>query len=851
MKGKFMLAALLGMQVAVAQKKTIDTTAYNEWKRIGTPSLSYDGQWMLYRYSGDEDRLQYLVNTATGKATTFTGMNSPEFIGQGKWIKFTRNDSTVLRRLKDGHEEYWTRSSYFIGNDNGTTLSYSAGDKQVVVDINTGDSTVLTGVGRCNFYDGGVIYIRGNQLLAGPLKGKQAVLFTGPIDDFNFNMGKKEGTILSDKKVYFFSIKSGKATFVFDYNDIKAPEGYKVNHQAPPVTAGTKQFVLDVMRTAQPAMRPQPQNTGFQLELWTWNEPVTQRLQRRGVYDKNMMNQAKFVYNIDTKTVVEVAPEMSGQVVTPSSETFDYVLALDPAPYKVDIDYRYNSNVDIYLVNVHTGDRKLIAKDSYETPSWNPNGKFAIYYDTQKKIWEKIDLRTGNFINISDQIGFAVNNEDWDQPGRNPAYGLAGYADNGNTIVLYDKYDMWAVDLTGQRTPYSLTGQYGRQHGIVLRLNGVEYMENMDLRKPVLLRSFNELTKSHGLYKLQSVGKVDKVADYADYDVKIASVSGDGRSCLFTKESYQINPDVWYGDIDFKKSKQLTDYNPQQKDYQWGSVKVVSWNTFDGKKDQGLLYLPEGYDSTKVYPMIVDFYETHTEDLHDYIVPEYSTSTINISTYVSNGYMVFRPDVHYIIGKPGESVYNCVVSGVQSLIDKKVADKDAVGLQGHSFGGYEAAYLVTRTDVFKCANIGAGVVNMTYNYTAMRQNGAPCLFKFESEQYRMGKSLWEDKEGYINNSAIFNADKIHTPLMIFHNDKDGAVPFTHGLDLFLSMRRLQRPAWLLNYKGGNHTLEELPAQKDFTIRMQGFFDHYLKKTPMPRWMSEGISVDERNVDQKY
>lgn len=851
MKGKLMLAVLLGMQVAVAQKKTIDTTAYNEWKRIGTPSLSYDGQWMLYRYSQEDSRLQYLVNTASGKTSVFENMNSPEFLGKGKWMKFTRNDSTILRRLKDGHEEAWTRSSYFIGNDNSTTLSYSEGNKQVVLDINTGDSVVLNNVSRCSFFDGNVIYIKDNQLFTGPLKGKHTVLFSGPIDDLNFNMEKRAGTILSDRKVYYFSVKDKKVSFVFDYRDVKAPAGYKVNEQANMITAGTKQFVLDVSRSERPAMRPPAQNTGFTLELWTWNEPVTQKLQRKGVYDKNMMNQAKFIYNVDTKTVVEVAPEMSGMILAPSCESFDYVISLDPAPYKVNIDYRYNSNVDIYLVNVHTGERKLIAKDCYENPTWSPNGKFAIYYDTQKKIWEKIDLSTGNFINISDQIGFPLNDEEWDQPGRNPAYGLAGYTDGGNTIVLYDRYDMWGVDLAGQRKPYSLTGQYGRQHKVVLRLQGAEYMEKIDLSKPILLRSFNEETKSRGLYRLQSLAKVEKLADNPDYDVKIHSIAGDGHSCLFSKESYQINPDVWYGDVDFKKSKQLTDCNPQQKDFNWGTAKVVKWKTFDGKDDEGLLYLPEGYDSTKQYPMIVDFYETHSQDLHDYIVPEYSSSTINISTYVSNGYLVFRPDVHYIIGKPGESVYNCVVSGVNALIDRKIADKEAIGLQGHSFGGYEAAYLVTRTDVFKCANIGAGVVNMTYNYTAMRQNGAPCLFKFESEQYRMGKSLWEDKEGYINNSAIFNADKIHTPIMIFHNDKDGAVPFTHGLDLFLSMRRLQRPAWLLNYKGGNHTLEDLPAQKDFTIRLQGFFDHYLMKKPMPRWMSEGISVDERNVDQKY
>lgn len=852
MKSNLLLVALLGMQVAVAQKKAVDTAAYKEWQSISTPSLSYDGQWMVYRYGGEsEDKRQFLVNTATGNTTVFSDINSPEFLGQGKWIKFTRNDSIILRRLKDGHEEPWTRSSYFISQDNSATLNYSSPGKQVVYNINTGDSTVLDGVNRANFYDNGVVYLKGNQVLAGPLKGKHTVIFEGKIDDFSFNRDKAAGTILSDRKLYYYSIKTGRTELVLDYNDIKAPAGYKVSELAIDITPATKQILLDVMRTEQQKMRTQPANTGFTLELWTWNEPVTQRLQRRGVYDKNMMNQAKFVYNLDTKTVIEVAKEFTGVVIAPQAPAYDYVIATDPNPYKVDVDFRYNNNNDLYLVNVHTGERKLLLKNAYENPSWSPNGKHLIYYSHDRKAWERLDIATGRFVNISDAIGFPVNEEDWDQPGRNPAYGLAGWTDNGNSAIIYDRYDMWAVDLEGARKPYCLTGQYGRQHKVKLHWYGAEYLERLDLSKPVMMRGFNEGTKSRGIYSLATQGKVVQLAEDPAYDVKVVTISGDGKTCLYTRESYTQYPDVWVGGTDFKKGRKLTDINPQQQNYKWGSAKLINWKTFDGKDDQGLLFLPEGYDSTKRYPVIVDFYETHTQDLHEYITPMWSTSTINIVSYVSNGYIVFRPDVHYIIGKTGESVYNCVVSGVNNLVEKGIADKEAIGLQGHSFGGYEAAYLITKTNVFKCANVGAGVVNMTYNYSAVRSNGAPGLFKFETEQYRMGKTLWEDKEGYIANSAIFNADKIQTPLMIFHNDKDGAVAFTQGMDLFLAMRRLHHPAWLLNYKGANHTLETLPEQRDFTIRMRGFFDHYLMKQPMPRWMSEGISVDERNVDQKY
>jgi dipeptidyl aminopeptidase/acylaminoacyl peptidase len=416
---------------------------------------------------------------------------------------------------------------------------------------------------------------------------------------------------------------------------------------------------------------------------------------------------------------------------------------------------------------------------------------------------------------------------------------------------LYDRYDLWAVDLSGKRAAHCLTGGYGRKHKVVLRLLGADYGGLLNLNASILLRSFNEHTKSKGVYKLESSGDMVALADHVDHSVKVVAVSGNGQSFLFSPQSYEQYPDLWFSNNRFQQSRRLTNANPQQQQFQWGSARVFSWTNYEGKNNEGLLYLPHNFDSSKRYPVIVDFYEKHSADLHEYLTPEYSTSTINIPTYVSNGYIVFRPDIHYTVGVPGESVYNAVVSGAQALVAQGFADSTRMGVQGHSFSGFEVAYLLTRTSLFACANIGAGVVNFTYNYTFVRSNGAPGLFKFEVEQYRMGKTLWEDPQGYINNSPIFKADRITTPVVILHNDKDGAVPFTQGLDLFLAMRRLQKPAWLLNYKGQNHTLEELIPQQDWTLRMRQFFDHYLKNAPMPRWMKEGISVDERKIDPKF
>ena len=336
------------------------------------------------------------------------------------------------------------------------------------------------------------------------------------------------------------------------------------------------------------------------------------------------------------------------------------------------------------------------------------------------------------------------------------------------------------------------------------------------------------------------------------YDLYFNQQSEDGKFYLFTRQSYTEFRELWWSKNDFTRPVRITNTNPQQENYLWGSVQLVEWTNFEGKSNRGLLYLPENYDSTKRYPVIVNFYETHTGDLHTYQLPSLSSAMINTVTYVSNGYVVFMPDVHFTIGAPGESCYNAVVSGTQMLIDRGIADKDRIGVQGHSWSGYQVAYLVTRTNMFKCASPGAAVSNMVSAYTGVRTgSGMPRMFMYEETQSRMGKTLWDDPEAYIKNSPIFYADKIQTPLLIFHCDGDEAVPYSEGLNLFLAMRRLHKPAWLLNYKGDRHFLYNKAAEIDWTIRLRQFFDYYLKDAPMPRWMKEGINVNERGVDQKY
>ena len=443
-----------------------------------------------------------------------------------------------------------------------------------------------------------------------------------------------------------------------------------------------------------------------------------------------------------------------------------------------------------------------------------------------------------------------MHDELYDRPNPAPPYGLAGWSRDGRNAIVYDRFDIWVVNLDEIQKSYCWTKGEGRKSNTILRLldpgrNGL----SVDLSRDNKVEIFDWKNKNQGLGNLSANGKLTSLVQ-GNFVFSVVQETKNAMLCI--KQSYADDRDLWVCDGQGRRMRKITDVNPQQCNYKWGSAQLVEWTNYKGKKNQGVLYLPDGYDKNKSYPTIVTFYETHSSELHIHPVPGLSQAMIDIPTYVSRGYVVFQPDVYIEIGKPGESAYDAVVSGTRALIDRGIIDSSRIGLQGHSWSGFLVAYLVTRTDIFKCVNNGAATVNLTSVYTAIREgSGQPNMFMFEDWQCRMGATLWDDLDGYITNSPLLFADKIHTPTLIFHCDQDEAVSFYDGRNLFLALRRLQCPVWMLNYMGQGHFLTSRPAEVDWTIRLQQFFDHYLKDIPMPRWMKEGININERGVDQKY
>jgi dipeptidyl aminopeptidase/acylaminoacyl peptidase len=320
----------------------------------------------------------------------------------------------------------------------------------------------------------------------------------------------------------------------------------------------------------------------------------------------------------------------------------------------------------------------------------------------------------------------------------------------------------------------------------------------------------------------------------------------DAEALLFTRSSVAEFPNLWVSNLDFGEMRQVSDANPQQAEYLWSTVDLIQWRSTDGRLLQGLLYKPEDFDPSREYPMMVYFYERNSNNLHGHYDPIPHRSVIRPTFYASRGYLVFIPDIVYQIGYPGESAMKCVMPGVLDLVDQGFVDENNIGVQGHSWGGYQIAYMVTKTDLFKAAAGGAPVSNMTSAYGGIRwASGMSRMFQYERTQSRLGATLWEAPMRYIENSPIFWADKVETPLLMLHNDHDGAVPWYQGIEMFVALRRLGKAAWLVNYNDEPHWPTTYANKKDWNVRMQQYFDHYLKGAPAPVWLAEGIPAVDK------
>ena len=750
--------------------------------------------------------------------------------GGGRGARPEFGTDMVVRTLADGAEKTVTDVAEFVLSDDGQDLVWAIAARD----------TTRNGVYVAHPAAAGI----GAPLLAG--KGKyEKLVWDEKQSQVAFLSDRDDATSRQPKlKVYRWERGAPAAA------ELASAETSGFRKEFAISDKGTLAFSRDgsslLFGVATPALAPAPvgdteADAKAVLDLWSYKDDYIQSIQKvTAARDRNRTFTA--VYSIAGHKVVQLADPTLEQVSL--SDNPQVALGTDTREYRRmnDYDERYS---DAYLIDTATGARKLVLKKHHGTASLSPDGKYILAFDGRD--WSTVSVADGKTVNLTAKLPVKFFNEETDTPSSPNAYGSGGWTKDGKSVLLYDKFDVWRMSPDGS-SPADITAGYGRAHDLRLRVTRPDADprdRGIDPAKPLFLQAENLKTWDSGFFTGSINGGEPKklVLSAKYYSAPVKAKNADVY--LLTEQTFNEFPDLLVTDGTFKELRKVSHVNPQKDKLLWGTGEVVQYKNADGVPLTAALYKPENFDPHKKYPMMVYIYEKLTDRVNRFVDPRPGHS-INLSYYVSNGYLVLTPDIVYTVGYPGQSALKCVLPAVQSVVDKGFVDESAIGIQGHSWGGYQIAYMITQTNRFKVAEAGAPVADMISAYDGIRWGtGIPRQFQYEHTQSRIGGSIWQYPTRFIENSPIFWADRVQTPLMILQNDADDAVPWYQGLEYFLALRRLGKEVYLFNYNGEPHHLDKRPNQKDYTIRMQQFFDHYLKGAPAPAWMEKGVPYIER------
>jgi dipeptidyl aminopeptidase/acylaminoacyl peptidase len=741
-----------------------------------------------------------------------------------------------VRDLASGKEAKITEVADYAWNEPGTWLAYAVSSKTpendgaFAFEAPTGKTVaLLKGLGN---YKNLTFDEKGGQLA-----------FTSDRDDY-----KSEK---SASKLYHWTTASAAAGELVPALAKGLPAEMTVSEN------GRLQFSKDGGRlffgiAAAPKPEPKDAPEPVKVDIWNWKDPYLQPQQKaQAEEDKKrtlmcvmhfLPKEKKFV-RLETAEVPEITLSEDAKIALGSSDLAYRQL--------VSWDQSYE---DVYVVNINDGTKKRIlektpgGRNSPGGARLSPGGVWMYYFNNPDNAWYSYRIADGKMFNLTGKLDVGFANEKHDSPNDPPAYGVAGWTDGDKSLLIYDRYDIWEISPDGAKARM-VTNGLGRKEELVFRYVRLDPEKpGIPAAGPIILQATNEKTRATGAYRVDLSAPTGDPAKIIMLDKQFGSLPQKAKNAdtfVFTWQRFDEFPDLWISGPDFAAAKKVSDANPQQAEYNWGKAELIEYTNADGKRLPAVLIKPEDFDPAKKYPLMVYIYETNALPLHRYTAPQPGTS-INFTRYVSNGYVILSPDIVYEVGYPGSSALKCVIPAVNKVLDMGFIDPKRVGIQGHSWGGYQITYLVTQTDMFAAVQAGASVSNMTSAYGGIRWGtGMSRAFQYEKTQSRIGAPLWSRALQFLENSPIFWVERVRTPYLSIHNDEDDAVPWYQGIEFFSALRRLGKEAYMFSYNGEKHGLRERENQKHWTVHQDEFFDHFLLGKPKPEWMEKGVPYLER------
>jgi len=753
----------------------------------------------------------------------------------GRKSESAQNGFTLrLRRLDGGLTRLWP----FV------TGYWFAAEGQRLFFTSTGDGE--------HFRPGMYVYDLEAQRLRPVLLGAgdcRQVAMTRSGDRLAFLLAPQGADAAAGYELYVWTGR-GPARRIADGDTPGIPQGWTISQHGKVWFSASGRRVFFGTAPVRPARDPDVLDEEFpDVDVWHGGEGWLHSVQLVN-RQRDLRRTYLALFDLDRRKLTQIEPEDVARSRVLDHGDGDRAVLYSSKPYELESMWD-PLRWDVDLLDLATGRRTRVAKGLRDAASPAPGGEYLIWFDYADRSYHTYHIDSGKTCCITKPDVLRADEErnttfDYSAP-----YGSPGWLDGDRAVLIYDRYDLWSVVPEGRRPPENLT-KNGRTTRTVYRLLRLGHQgDAVDESRPQWLLGVNEVSRRSGYYRcsLKGAAAPERLLGGA-YHLSHPQKAAAADTVVFTKETFQTFPDLWASDLEFKQCVRLSDANPQQADFLWGTAELCRWTSLDGQPLEGILYKPEDFDPSRKYPMIVQFFHRSSDQLYHHRPPELSRSRIDYHYFVSNGYVVFNPDIHFDPGYIGESAYKSIMPGVTALVDAGFIDPKRIGVQGHSYSGYQAAYLATRTRMFACIQAGAPVVNFFSAYGGIRwETGRARVAQYEHDQTRA--SIWEAPLVFLENSPLFAMDKVTTPILIMHNDRDGAVPWSQGIEYFVALRRLQKPVWMLNYNGEGHGLSKLKNRRDFQIRLAQFFGHYLKGEPMPRWMREGVPAVDKDHDLGY
>lgn len=870
----FRISQISGQQLSYQQEKQpIDTSVFDKWPSVEHAEITNNGCYVLYfiknRQIGKKD---LLIQSIKGKwKKEVAGAHLGTFSDDSKKVLFiNQNDSLCIQTLSNNFAEYIpsvrTFKLFKIGNAEWLFCLRNTSDKRIILKRMAVDKTLsFRDVNEYLISPSGKILILKTEFFKNGKLNYQ-LTWNNLVDEKSKIIwkGTDLGTFVLDRSETQLSFivsnkdnnQNGKSIWYYKFGADTALEF--INSKSTEI--GSKLMIEEVVKFSNDGCgifiqlkgqksESQATNYGVKLDIWSYTDVKLQSRQLQGLEDDKYLA----VININNKCIIRLQYDNEHLQFGENADDYGFIIK-EEGDFN-EVNWNRRCEISYFIISTKTGKRQEM---QMRISGLSPEGKYALLIDSLQRNYFSYNVETGLLTNITKSLTIPLFDVEYDLPGIQPrGLLIAGWLPNDTAVLMYDKFDVWLIYLDSNRPPINLTNGYGRKENIRFRFTKDIPLNWFSKRTKIILSAFNQNTKENGFYSIKFDGNPEQLSMgsfvyYIDlFHGFSPKKARDAQIYLIRRESVDKSPNYFYTS-DFKNYIQLSNVHPEES-FNWATSELISWKTFDGRFAMGILYKPQNFNPKNKYPIIFDYYEKRSDEKNMFQFPEAAKNRINIPWFVSNGYLVFTPDIHFTIGAPGQSVYNYVVSAAKYMSKFSWIDTLKMGIQGHSFGGFETYYLITHTNIFAAACGAAGTCDFVSSYGALTGDGWSNKFFYETSQYRIGTTLWENRDLYIKNSPIFFADKVTTPLLMMHNKGDKAVPFEQGVEFFTALRRLGKKVWMLQYDEENHSIRVVSkeAAKDYTLRMTQFFDHYLKDSLAPKWMTKGVRANCKGVETGF